>query len=828
MSVRGSPKSRSPDENLTPSHRAERSKTMLGSPDDKSHQKGRSLRIQSNQISSEDGKSEDLPVKKGKFINSFKDSILNNVLNPISVDETSGDDEIADTPKSSKETKIFTEEEARLIICYNTRSHFLSKKFKDYIKTSPELKDGRLRTETIREIIATEARYVNDLNLCVKVFLQPLRALPKKIIKDEEIEGIFGTIEQVLQTNELLLEDLNKAILSWPQTKIGDVFKKFAHVLKAYTSYINHYDDSQVLLQSLLKSNKKLQDFLEKCHNEPDLRSQQLGSFLVMPVQRIPRYRLLLQELLKRTPPNHVDYNNICVAFKEVNQVAHHVNESKRSRENSQLLNTLNDLLQQHKVLFKPLNTSRSFIKRAQVNVRTKNNKTKQQADVFLFDDTLLLVPPHWVKLGQAFKLGTEITTLESITEPLVCYLHFSTLSSLVSTDANEHVLVVDSFMKEKSVPVELHFEGELEYSEWQADISIQISIINNSFLQLGIDQGSERLERQRLLLYKAVDVGGSKRDLLTHKTFKLQSESTLLEEDITKLQSQYDDLVKLIKEKQAHYSTLTKDIDELGDKALESFAQLEDEKARLNEVDEIILQLLNKDTVAFLHLFNQDPSIHVTVDQHTPRIQHSNSITHSHGHHSHSQVDESQLYQKFGTEAFIKADLYKPVHPDLPEDYLDSINSLFQLRCHPNWYKLETLSLPPKYSRDRLLDTPPVVKDQYNLSVDEGNLEDVIKKYSNSELYADSREQLEDRIKERERSKLKAEEEKKIKLDNFKSTVQEGKKSKILYNINNVDELQQMVTSLTEENKRLREEMAALININSTTHKQEQDEEWI
>jgi hypothetical protein len=131
------------------------------------------------------------------------------------------------------------------------RSKYLNKRLKDYTKTNPDLRDGRLRTQTIREIQSTETRYVRDLEVCVRCFLEPLRNHPKKILKNEDIDSIFGTstfehtlltliVEQVLQTNDLLLNEINKTMNDWPQVRIGDVFKKFAPVLKG-TSDGNKY-----------------------------------------------------------------------------------------------------------------------------------------------------------------------------------------------------------------------------------------------------------------------------------------------------------------------------------------------------------------------------------------------------------------------------------------------------------------------------------------------------------------------------------------------------------------------------------------------------------
>ena len=53
-----------------------------------------------------------------------------------------------------------------------------------------------------------------------------------------------------------------------------------------------------------------------------------LESFLILPVQRIPRYMLLLDALLKFTPPDHPDFNNLTEAIAKVKSVADHLNQA--------------------------------------------------------------------------------------------------------------------------------------------------------------------------------------------------------------------------------------------------------------------------------------------------------------------------------------------------------------------------------------------------------------------------------------------------------------------------------------------------------------------
>ena len=58
---------------------------------------------------------------------------------------------------------------------------------------------------------------------------------------------------------------------------------------------------------------------------QPECHRLDLRSLLIMPVQRIPRYNLLLGELLKETPNTHPDHADLTTAVAAMKQVAEHV-----------------------------------------------------------------------------------------------------------------------------------------------------------------------------------------------------------------------------------------------------------------------------------------------------------------------------------------------------------------------------------------------------------------------------------------------------------------------------------------------------------------------
>jgi hypothetical protein len=49
----------------------------------------------------------------------------------------------------------------------------------------------------------------------------------------------------------------------------------------------------------------------QKCKEHPEGKSLDLASFLIMPVQRIPRYNLLLTDMMRNTWVDHPDYASL-------------------------------------------------------------------------------------------------------------------------------------------------------------------------------------------------------------------------------------------------------------------------------------------------------------------------------------------------------------------------------------------------------------------------------------------------------------------------------------------------------------------------------------
>jgi hypothetical protein len=84
-----------------------------------------------------------------------------------------------------------------------------------------------------------------------------------------------------------------------------------------------------------LRSNQKFQNFLNDVkHKLAKEGTLDLMSYMIMPVQRVPRYVLLLKELSKHTSPNHSEWQAIEDALLKIKDVTADINEAKRQMEN--------------------------------------------------------------------------------------------------------------------------------------------------------------------------------------------------------------------------------------------------------------------------------------------------------------------------------------------------------------------------------------------------------------------------------------------------------------------------------------------------------------
>jgi len=251
-------------------------------------------------------------------------------------------------------------------------------------------KRGRIAAE----ILVSERTYTLGIDVMIKKYMNPLlsHAQSKKpCITEQEAKAIFSIADIILNFHSMFLEGLEARILTWSETTcIGDYFSKMAEFLRCYAQYVNNYDRAMELLEQLEKR-PAFAALLAKLTNSEDIKGQSLYSYLIMPIQRPPRYELLLSDLLRHTSEDHNDYANIEKALKLIVTINNAVDEKKKQSDDKK------KVLEIDQCIVGPKDESlvvphRIFIREADLLSGTSTNDVFH---VFLFNDLVVITKIH-------------------------------------------------------------------------------------------------------------------------------------------------------------------------------------------------------------------------------------------------------------------------------------------------------------------------------------------------------------------------------------------------------------------------------------------------
>jgi hypothetical protein len=256
-------------------------------------------------------------------------------------------------------------------------------------------RDAAHRVKVLGEIASTEESYVKALHTLVAEFIHPLKSQGDFGVSQADTNKIFGSVELLTNFHQHLLSELQQAKLP-----VGEILLKFADFLKMYTQYLNNYTEALNTIDKQ-RSNVKFQAFLTEKRKKCGL---DLMSYLIMPVQRVPRYELLLRELIRVTGKDHSEYPKLLEALDKIKNIAAHINETKRLVENmSKLLEIQNQISGDFGTLMVP---HRRLIREGVVQKLSTGliSTSANQRKLFVFNDILL-----WTSMSNKFRGHIEL-----------------------------------------------------------------------------------------------------------------------------------------------------------------------------------------------------------------------------------------------------------------------------------------------------------------------------------------------------------------------------------------------------------------------------------
>ncbi|KAJ2721096.1 hypothetical protein GGI07_004201 [Coemansia sp. Benny D115] len=291
------------------------------------------------------------------------------------------------------------------------------------------------RKNIIQELIATERSYVEKLRALIDIYVVPLRSAARSannaLIPAYHAHVIFGNIERVTEINERFLGDLE----AWnagemdPRETIGSLCRDHFVDFHVYKRYINGYQHALASSRELEAKNPLYSAFLQRAREREECRKLDISDLLIMPVQRIPRYTLLLADLLKATPHDDEDAACIELAMERVNEIGQLADNqvSESVEELHRIHTTIEDCPPNL------ISASREFIGAVDASeIELATGAPKRPVCLLVFSDLLMIVERFWPPRDHGGLRVTGQTTSSN-----TCPIHAGTGTGTGTTTSN-------------------------------------------------------------------------------------------------------------------------------------------------------------------------------------------------------------------------------------------------------------------------------------------------------------------------------------------------------------------------------------------------------
>jgi len=263
----------------------------------------------------------------------------------------------------------------------------------------PVNNNERKRVLLMQELIKTEATYLQGLNDIVnkyygRLFQENDRVLPEAYKGDI----MFKDLETFLTLHK-------RIFISMKETRnIPGCINANADWLKMYTMYSGNYEKMAAEIRTLRK-NKVVSKRWAKIEKEV---GNNIESLLITPIQRVPRYQLLLEQMIKYTSNKHPQRITLEYAKEKITEIAQHINDAKERIEKTrilmQVLATITDVPADVKLVA----NNRFFIKEELFKRKsTSMYYTVKPCRLVLFTDVLL-----WTEKSGKFRQLISLYTL--------------------------------------------------------------------------------------------------------------------------------------------------------------------------------------------------------------------------------------------------------------------------------------------------------------------------------------------------------------------------------------------------------------------------------
>lgn len=279
------------------------------------------------------------------------------------------------------------------------------------------------------------------------------------VLPEEFIPAMFGSVEQILLIHEMLVADLENLQVDQLEAQdareiLCSLFIEKAQTFRLYTSYLGQYKRHLDFIRETCSLNPELKEFIagrERYLRDTGFRTHALNSFMIMPVQRLPRYVLLLRELQKQAGDSGARNQKLAQSIQIIEQVSSLVNEKTREKECTdkvkelQLQYNLKNFITPSRKLIREDSTLR-LIKGGKYNPNANLEELLRPCTVYLLSDFLLIVKHNKHRLSTSkYKLFELPLVSGSVSLYDVAECIFSVGTAVASGDSSNRSVMIQT-----------------------------------------------------------------------------------------------------------------------------------------------------------------------------------------------------------------------------------------------------------------------------------------------------------------------------------------------------------------------------------------------
>ncbi|XP_074785323.1 rho guanine nucleotide exchange factor 11 isoform X7 [Athene noctua] len=269
------------------------------------------------------------------------------------------------------------------------------------------------RQEVINELFATEGSHLRILRVLDLLFYQRMKK--ESLLAREELALLFPNLPDLIEIHNSLSESMKKLREEGPIIKeIGDLMlSRFDGLAKeeiqqVAADFCSYQSIALELIKTKQRKETRFQIFMQEAESNPQCRRLQLKDLIISEMQRLTKYPLLLENIIKHTEAGTSEHDKLCRARDQCRDILKYVNEAVKRAENrhrlegyqkrldaTSLERTSNPLAAE----FKSLDlTSRRMIHEGPLTWRVGKDKTVD-LHVLLLEDLLVLLQKQDEKL---------------------------------------------------------------------------------------------------------------------------------------------------------------------------------------------------------------------------------------------------------------------------------------------------------------------------------------------------------------------------------------------------------------------------------------------